>query len=44
MMVANGGCERTQAAYRGLLETAGLQLVQVASLPGPYSVMDVAPR
>ena len=43
MMVANGGCARTQADYVGLLETARLQLVQVASLPGLYIVMDVAP-
>ena len=44
MMVANGGCERTQAAYLSLLEAAGLKLLQVTPLPGPYSVMDVAPR
>ena len=44
MMVANGGCERTQADYVGLLEAADLQLAQVTSLPGPYSVMDAAPR
>ena len=44
MMVANGGCERTRAAYLGLLEAAGLKLLQVTPLPGPYSVMDVAPR
>ena len=44
MMVANGGCERTQAAYRGLLEAADLRLAQVMPLPGPYSVMDAAPR
>ena len=44
MMVAIGGCERTQAAYAGLLEGADLKLLQVTPLPGPYSVMDVAPR
>ena len=44
MMVANGGCERTQAAYLGLLEAADLRLAQVTPLPGPYSVMDVTPR
>ncbi len=44
MMVANGGCERTQAAYLGLLEAAGLRLAQVTSLPGPYSVLAAVPR
>ena len=44
MMVANGGCERTQAVYVGLLEAADLQLAQVTPLSGPYSVMDVTPR
>ena len=44
MMVANGGCERTQAAYLGLLEAADLRLAQVTPLPGPYSVMAAVPR
>jgi orsellinic acid C2-O-methyltransferase len=44
MMVANGGCERTQAAYDGLLEAAGLRLAQVTPLSGPYSVIAAVPR
>ena len=44
MMVANGGCERTQGAYASLLESADLRLVQVTPLPGPYSVMTAVPR
>jgi hypothetical protein len=44
MMVANGGCERTQSAYDALLEAAGLRLAQVTPLPGPYSIMAAVPR
>ena len=44
MMVANGGCERTQAAYLGLLEAADLKLAQVTLLTGPFSVIAAAPR
>jgi orsellinic acid C2-O-methyltransferase len=44
MMVANGGCERTQAAYLELLEAADLRLSQVTPLSGPYSVIAAAPR
>ena len=44
MMVAIGGCERTQAAYAGLLEGVDLRLAQVTPLPGPYSVMAAVPR
>ena len=44
MMVAIGGCERTQAAYDALLEAADLRLAQVTPLPGPYSVMAAVPR
>jgi orsellinic acid C2-O-methyltransferase len=44
MMVANGGCERTQAAYRGLLEAADLRLVQVTLLSAPFGVMVAVPR
>ena len=44
MMVANGGCERTQAAYGALLEAAGLQLARVTPLSGQFSVMTAAPR
>ena len=44
MMVANGGCERTQAAYLGLLEAADLRLAQVTPLSGPYSVIAAVTR
>ena len=44
MMVANGGCERTQTAYLDLLEAADMKLVQVTSLSGPFSVLAAAPR
>ena len=44
MMVANGGCERTQAAYDALLEAADLRLVQVTPLPGPFRVLAAVPR
>jgi orsellinic acid C2-O-methyltransferase len=43
MMVANGGCERTQAAYLGLLEAADLRLERVTALSGPYSVIAATP-
>jgi orsellinic acid C2-O-methyltransferase len=44
MMVANGGCERTQAAYHDLLDAADLALVQVTPLSGPFSVLAAVPR
>ena len=44
MMVANGGCERTQGAYASLLEAADLRLVQVTPLPGPFRVLAAVPR
>ena len=43
MMVANGGCERTQAAFHGLLEAADLRLERVTALSGPYSVIAATP-
>jgi orsellinic acid C2-O-methyltransferase len=39
MMVANGGCERTQSAYRCLLQAAGLRLAQVTALSGGFYVI-----
>jgi orsellinic acid C2-O-methyltransferase len=44
MMVANGGCERTQAAYHDLLDAADLALVQVTPLSSPFSVLAAVPR
>ena len=39
MMVANGGCERTEDAYRNLLESCGLQLAQVTPLSNAFSAL-----
>jgi orsellinic acid C2-O-methyltransferase len=41
MMVANGGCERTQSEYHCLLEAAGLRLVEVKGLTGGFYVITV---
>ena len=40
MMIANGGCERTESEYRRLLESAGLKLGQVTGLVSGFSVID----
>lgn len=39
MMVANGGCERSESAYRELTRAAGLQMTTIAALTGGFSVM-----
>ena len=39
MMVANGGGERSESAYRALLGRAGLQWVRTEALTGGFSVM-----
>jgi orsellinic acid C2-O-methyltransferase len=41
MMVANGGCERTQSEYHCLLEAAGLRLVKVNALSGGFYAITV---
>ena len=40
MMIANGGCERTEIEYRRLLEGAGLKLAQVTGLVSGFSVIE----
>jgi orsellinic acid C2-O-methyltransferase len=39
MMVANGGCERSESAYRALVGAAGLRIARIDSLTGGFSVM-----
>lgn len=41
MMVQTGGRERTEAEYRRLFETAGLDLASVVPTAGPHAVMVV---
>ena len=40
MMIANGGCERTEAEYRQLLAAAGLRIARVTGLVGGFSVIE----
>lgn len=39
MMIANGGCERSESAYRALTGAAGLRIAGIDSLTGGFSVM-----
>ena len=40
MMIANGGCERTEIEYRRLLEGTGLKLARVTGLVSGFSVIE----
>jgi hypothetical protein len=40
MLVNTGGCERTEAAYRQLLETAGLDVARIVTTPAAFSIIE----
>jgi hypothetical protein len=40
MLVNTGGCERTEADYRKLLEKAGLRVEQIVATPAAFSIID----
>jgi hypothetical protein len=40
MLVNTGGCERTEAAYRKLLEAADLRVEQIVATPAAFSIID----
>ena len=43
MMVMNGGRERTEAEFRGLLEAAGLRHARTIVTAGEYSIIEARP-
>lgn len=43
MLVLTGGCERTEADYVGLLQSAGFELVRVVPTRSPMSVLEARP-
>jgi hypothetical protein len=40
MLVSTGGCERTEAAYRQLIEAAGLDIAQIVATPAAFSIIE----
>lgn len=40
LVMCPGGCERTEAEYRSLLERAGFQLTRIVPTPGDVSVIE----
>ena len=43
MLVGTGGCERTEAQYRELLDVAKLRITRMHALGGPYCAIESAP-
>lgn len=43
MLVGTGGRERTEAAYRAMLESAGLRVTRLIALPYGFSVIEAIP-
>jgi precorrin-6B methylase 2 len=43
MMVMNGGCERTEDDYRGLLNKAGFEQTRIYPTPSPMNVIEATP-
>lgn len=39
-LVSTGGCERTEAEYRAMLQSAGFRVTGLIALPDGYSVME----
>ncbi|MDX2165788.1 MAG: methyltransferase [Deltaproteobacteria bacterium] len=43
MLVATGGCERTEAQYRALCDAAGLAISRILPTPSPFSLIETRP-